>query len=84
MVDKIPKADYRGFLMEKWPPIPAKFLKAYENGVSRIAGGNYSNREKAEGHRWLHYLLCDHSGFAPRREGQDENKKEKKVVKRKK
>lgn len=59
MVDKIPKGDYRGMFMEKWPPIPAKFLKAYQHGVERIAGGDYSNREKAEGHRWLHWLMCE-------------------------
>lgn len=67
MVDKIPKGDYRGMLMDQWPPIPAKFLKAYLSGVERIAGGAYSNREKAEGHRWLHYLLCDHAAFAPQK-----------------
>lgn len=78
MVDKIPKADYRGFLMDQWPPIPAKFLKAYEAGVARIAGGDYSNREKAEGHRWLHYLLCDLDKIPPA----PEPKKEKRVVKR--
>lgn len=75
MTDKIPGADYRGLEIDEWPPIPAKFLKAYEHGLARIAGGEYSARQKADGHRWLHWLMCEWSVAPQKKEKRSGSRK---------
>jgi hypothetical protein len=57
-LEKLPGCNYEGMIPSKWPSIRPADESLYLRLVAALNSGNgWSPRERAQAHRWIHYLL---------------------------